>query len=398
MRSTVELARELISFPTVSRDSNLELIDFVASYLRGFGIEFEIQKDATGLKANLIATIGPTDRPGVILSGHTDVVPIDGQNWSRDPFDPWLAEDRLFGRGSCDMKGFIAAVLATVPRMNPARLQTPIHLLMTYDEEVGCHGAREAVGILTKRLGTPAACIVGEPTDMEPVNAHKGMKLLKTSVHGRAGHSSSQTHAVSAIAEMAQVLDYLSKRGEELRNTAPPPATTFEYPHTTINLGVIRGGAAINIVPEFAELLWEYRHLPGVDGEVLLQKFAAWCESRPAQGSDRQGNPLPRIETEEIASLPALSSQGSEGLLAVLGTLLEHDEGHCCSAQQVDYCTEAGLFQESLRTPTLICGPGSITQAHRPDEFVTLPQLDAATRFVERVVARCETDAPFVQE
>jgi acetylornithine deacetylase len=380
------IAKELIALPTVSKDSNLALIDFVSRYLKGLGVDAVIQKDAAGRKANLFATIGPAARPGVVLAGHTDVVPVDDQDWSTDPFDPVVKDGRIHGRGSCDMKGFIAAALSHVPALVRRRLENPVHLVLTYDEEVGCQGAKELVKAWPIDLAArPLFCVVGEPTSMQIVNAHKGMRLLSTTVRGRSGHSSAPQHAVSSIAALAKLACFLDGVAERAARAPVASDLRFACPHTTVNLGVIQGGTAINIVPEVARLLWEYRHMPQEDGEAVLRAFNAY--SGELERAAEEGR-RPQITTEELSAIPALSAAGNAEATRFLLGLMELRE-----AQQVDYGTEAGLYQQGLGVPTVLCGPGSIAQAHRPDEYLELTQLDRAMLFLSKVLGLCETGA-----
>lgn len=382
--TAIDIARELIARPTVSRDSNLELIDYVAGYLKSHGVDAVIQRDAAGRKGNLFATIGPAKKPGVVLSGHTDVVPVDDQDWTTPPFDPVVKDGRIYGRGSSDMKGFIAAVLSHVPALLRRRLESPVHLVFTYDEEAGCQGAKELVKAWPADLTVkPLFCLIGEPTSMQIVNAHKGMRLLRTTVRGRSAHSSAPQRGVSAIAIMAKLACFLDGVAERAQKTPIESALRFPCPHTTVNLGVITGGTAINIVPEVAQMLWEYRHLPQEDSEAVLRAVRAYSEEleRAADAGRR-----PQISTEELGVLPALSAEGN----AVVTRFLLGFTG-AREAQQVDYGTEGGFFQDGLGIPTVICGPGSIVQAHRPNEYLALEQIDQALAFLDGVLGLCES-------
>jgi acetylornithine deacetylase len=382
------LARELISFPTVSRDSNLPLVEFVSECLHQFDIDCLLQPDDAGRKANLVATIGPADVPGIVLAGHTDVVPVDGQDWTTPPFDPLVMDGRLYGRGSCDMKGFIAAVLSRVPDLVGQRLQVPIHLVLTYDEEVGCHGANAVTKVLAAHVKKrPLACIVGEPTGMEIVDAHKGMRLLRTTVSGGSGHSSGAATGGNAIAVLARLACHLAELGERASRGAVRTNFEFARPYTTVNLGVVRGGTAVNIIPETAQLEWEYRHLPNQDGERVLEEFREFCRELERSGCGNAAAP-PKIFTDELARIPGLPACENSDLARFLMRLTG-----ASGPRQVDYCTEAGLYQERLGVPTVICGPGSIAQAHRPDEYLEIEQLDLAVEFLVQVADACESGA-----
>jgi acetylornithine deacetylase len=384
--AAVDLARELIAIPTVSRDSNLALIDFVAAHLRRHDVDHAIQYDPDGRKANLLAAIGPLDRPGIILAGHTDVVPVDGQAWSTDPFDPVIRDGRIYGRGSCDMKGFLAAALAGVVEMRRRRLETPVHLVLTYDEEVGCHGAREAAGMMAARLAHRSlACIVGEPTGMAIVDGHRGIHLLRTTVRGTAGHSGAVRGGVNSIAVMARLACYLTETCGHAHADPAQAAGDAGSQELTLNLGRIRGGTAINIVPEVTELEWEYRYWRPQDEGRVLRDLRDFCG-----GLLQHAGPsaLPQISTDEIAAVPPLSGTANAELAAFLCRLTGADRG-----RPAEYCTEGGLYQARLGVPTVICGPGSIAQAHRPDEYLELSELARAVAFIDALATACESGA-----
>ncbi len=374
---TLEMSRRLVSFDTVSRGSNLDLIEFVENTLDDHGIEsFRVPNDDDS-KANLVATIGPEEPGGVILSGHTDVVPVDGQAWSRDPFDPWVADDRLYGRGTCDMKTFIAAALSAVPRMNS--LSRPIHLALSYDEEVGCLGAPRMIETIADRLPPCRAAVVGEPTDMESVCAHKGIVALRTRVTGYETHSSQTHRGVSAVMTAARLVTYLDDAASRLIEECRED-TGFDPAYTTVHVGVIRGGTAINIVSRDCEFVWDIRAVRESDATRLLDEFDHFCQNEilPAM---RQRHPAAGIVTETLARAPGFDvAPGSPAV-----ELVQRLTG-ITTTRKVSYAAEAGLFHEA-GFPTVICGPGSIDQAHQRDEYVTLDQVAAVDAFMDRLIA-----------
>lgn len=373
-----ELLARLVAFPTVSRDTNLPLIDFVEDYLRGHGVTATRVPDEGAPKANLYATIGPMEPGGVVLSGHTDVVPVDGQPWDSDPFTLTEREGRLHGRGAVDMKAFCAIALALVPEMK--HLKRPVHLAFSYDEEVGCFGAPSMINELCARVPRPAAVIVGEPTGMRVATAHKGIAVYRTVVTGHEMHSSQTHRGVSAVTVGARLAAHLDDIARELA-AAASPESGFEPPWTTVHVGMIRGGTAINIMARHCEITWEARALPGEDVRSITARLARYAEEHLLPEMRRIA-PETGIETLQIVSAPPLRDEpGSPA--AALARALTGD----FSAFRVPFATEAGLFQE-IGLPTVVCGPGSIDQAHQPDEYITLEQLEAGTTFLRRLIAQ----------
>lgn len=369
----------LIAHPTVSRDSNLALIEEVRGFLDGFGIDSHLTFDDTGQKANLYATIGPADRPGVCLSGHTDVVPTEGQAWDTDPFTATIMDGRLYGRGSCDMKGFLAAVLAKVPGWSQARLKAPIHLALSYDEEVGCLGVKRLIADLEARAATPALCIVGEPTEMKPVTGHKGKLSLRGIVTGFECHSSLAPQGVNAVHYAAELIVALKHLAADKAANGPfDPA--FDPPHTTVHVGKVGGGTALNIVPNDCRFDFEFRLLPGEDGESQFAPIRALADTLTAEMQAIR--PGTGIRFEEIARFPGLAL-GEDHPLTELTKALSgaNDTG------KVSFGTEAGRFQ-AAGVPTIVCGPGAIDQAHKPNEFVALSELERCSRFLDRLTER----------
>ncbi|MBS9476731.1 acetylornithine deacetylase [Ancylobacter radicis] len=379
--TTEELLAYLVAFDTTSRNSNLDLIAFVRDYLAAYGVESVTIPSESGEKASLFATIGPKGMGGVCLSGHSDVVPVDGQPWTSDPFTLTPKDDRVYGRGACDMKGFIATCLAMVPQMAAATLATPIHLLVSYDEEIGCTGVVPAVRRLGVDLPLPRACIVGEPTSMRVVDAHKSGIAYMTTVTGREAHSSMPQLGANAIFAAAELIGELDRMRAELIATGDPSGR-FDPPNTTLQVTVIEGGTAGNIVPRQCALRWNLRGLPDFDEEALLARFMAFAEGTVLPKL-RASAPEAAITTDFIYKVPPLAPQtGSPAELLAL-RLAGQNRTHT-----VAYGTEGGHFQ-AQGIPTVICGPGSIDQAHKPDEFIEVSQLRACERFLTGLIAEC---------
>lgn len=377
--STLDILKKIIAFDTVSRHSNLAMIEWIREYLKHYGIESSLVFDETGKKANLYCTIGPADRSGIMLSGHTDVVPVDGQDWSTDPFELIEKGDRLFGRGTSDMKSFIAVALAQVPAFVSAPLATPINLAFTYDEEVGCKGAPSLIEHIANLPTRPRYCVVGEPTDMKVVTAHKGNKRYRCEVHGHESHSALANRGVNAV-EIAADLVYRLRTMARQRVEFGPFDRDFDPPYTTIHTGTIHGGTAMNIVPKDCVFEFEFRYIPGDDPlkylQVLKDRAVELQGEMQAVTSGARidflfKSELPGMNTEETAEITALaqSLSGSNGI------------------GKISFGTEGGLFQQA-GLPTVICGPGSIEQAHKPDEWIYLDQIALCEDFMQRLIGR----------
>jgi len=375
------LLDRLIAFDTVSRNGNRALIDWVADYLRGHGVEPLVLPDpeGTGSKANLYATIGPTDRGGVVLSGHTDVVPVDGQPWTTDPFRLTERDGRWYGRGTADMKGFVALALALVPTLAARTLKTPVHLALSYDEEVGCLGVPHMIRHVLEHLPRPELVIVGEPTTMRPVHAHKGLNAYRTTVTGRDGHSSAPARGTNAILYAAEVAACIGRIAADKR--IGPLDERFDPPYSTINVGRIEGGAAFNIIPAECSLIWDYRPLPDDDVAATLARLDGFVadEILPRLHAEC---PEGGVETVELVTGPALAPDPDGPAETLLRRLTGANR-----AGTVPFCTEAGLFQEA-GIPAVVIGPGDVAQAHRPDEFITAEQLDAGAAFLQKLADR----------
>ncbi len=375
--STAMLAK-LVAFDTTSRNSNLELMAFVRDYLAAHGVASELVHDQTGQKANLLATIGPADRPGLILSGHTDVVPVDGQDWTTDPFVLTPKDGLLHGRGTCDMKGFVAVILALVPEIAALPLAAPVHLALSYDEEVGCVGVRRLIARLGERQARPFACVVGEPTEMKVVRAHKGKISLRALVRGFECHSSLAPRGVNAIEYAAALIVKLNQIGARVAAEGPFDPE-FDIPYTTVHTGVIGGGTALNIVPRDCWFDFEFRHLPAHDPYALLGELKRYAEEELVPRMQAVARDT-GIAWQDLSSFPGLATDDQAPVIS----LAKAASGRNASSK-VAFGTEAGLFS-AAGVPTVVCGPGSIDQAHKPNEFVAAEQLALCERFVRRMV------------
>jgi acetylornithine deacetylase len=379
---TWELIQRLVGFDTTSRDSNLGLIEWVRDWLARQGVASRLTYDPDGTKANLFATIGSGTRPGIVLSGHTDVVPVDGQPWDTDPFRATLKDDRIYGRGSADMKSYIACALALTPRLLAADLKSPVHFALSYDEEVGCMGVRGLLADLAQAGIRPAGCIIGEPTGMQPVVAHKGKRAYKCCFRGREAHSALTPEGVNAIEYAAKLVVYIRHMAERMRDCERRD-NGFDVPFTTLQTGVIRGGTAGNIVPRDCEVHFEFRYLPGVDPAALEGEIKGYAE-RVLLPEMRAVDPATYIAFETKAEIPGLDpavERAEQDRLTALARALARND----ATSKVAYATEAGLFQRA-GIPSIICGPGSIGEAHKPNEFITLEQVALCESFMERLL------------
>ena len=376
----LEMAKRLVAFDTTSRNSNLTLIEFIRDYLDGYSVGSELVFDETGAKANLYATIGPQDRSGIMLSGHTDVVPIDDQDWHTDPFKPVEKDDRLYGRGSSDMKAFIATVLSLVPQLVSRKLREPIHLSFSYDEEVGCLGVRRLIDVIAVRPNRPRLCIVGEPTEMQVGIGHKGKHTLRCQVHGHEAHSSLVHQGVNAIEAAGELIAKLKEIARRKRDHGPFDPD-FDPPYSTIHTGVIHGGTALNIVPRECVFDFEIRPLPGEDIAPMIDELRDLAANRLLPEM-RAVQPHTNIVIEERSAAPALNTAADAEVTQFAAALSGGN-----ATIKVPFGTEGGLFS-AAGIPTIICGPGSIDQAHKPDEFVALDQIARCERFLQRLIDR----------
>ncbi|MGQ2907588.1 MAG: acetylornithine deacetylase [Aliihoeflea sp.] len=374
---TRAILADLVAFPTVSADSNLQLIAYAGDLLSSAGARLSVSLDPSGTKANLFATIGPEGDGGIVLSGHSDVVPVEGQDWSSDPFTLTERDGKLYGRGTCDMKGFIAASLAMAPRFAAARLRRPLHFAFTYDEEVGCLGGQALVAELAKADIKPSVAIVGEPTLMGVIEGHKGCYEYTTEFTGMDGHGSQPDKGVNAIEYAVRYIMRLLELGEELKLRAPA-GSRFSPPWTTVQVGKMAGGNARNTIAGQCSVEWEMRPVHTDDSDHVKAELAAYVDDvlRPAMRKVcAHADIVTHVVGEVQGLLPVSQSEARDIVFELTGA---HE------AELVSFGTEAGLFQ-SMGMSAVICGPGSIAQAHKPDEFVEIAQLDACLGMLERL-------------
>jgi len=375
------MIERLIAFNTVSRDSNMGLIEWVRDYLHAHGAKTRLTHDASGKKANLFATLGDSPKPGLILSGHTDVVPVDGQNWDTDPFVATEKDGKLYARGSADMKGFIGIILAQAPKfvtaLNSGRLDAPLHYALSYDEEVGCLGVRSLIQDLKENGIRPAGCVVGEPTSMQPIIAHKSTYRFRCAVHGREAHSSYVTFGVNAIEYAARLVVFIRQLADRLSQLEKRDYG-FTVPYSTLSTGVIRGGIAANVVPKDCEFVVDMRTLPGASADALYDEVRAYAETLVREM--RAVDPQSGIDIAWASQTIGLAASEADAIVRWAMQLSNNN-----TVGKVSYGTEAGLFQQ-LGVPTVICGPGDIAEAHRPNEFVALEQLAQCEAFMNRIL------------
>jgi acetylornithine deacetylase len=375
------MIERLIAFNTVSRDSNLGLIEWVRDYLTKLGATTRLTHDASGKKANLFATLGDSNKPGLILSGHTDVVPVDGQNWDTDPFTATEKDGKLYARGSADMKGFIGIILNQAPKflsaLNAGKLDAPLHYALSFDEEVGCLGVRSLIRDLEENNIRPAGCVVGEPTSMQPIIAHKGTHRFRCAVHGREAHSSYVTYGVNAIEYAARLVVYIRQIADRLAQIEQRDYG-FTVPYSTLSTGLIQGGIAANVVPKDCVFQFDMRTLPQASPEALYQEIRGYAESlaREMKAIDENSG----IELQWMSQTVGLAASETDAIVQWAMQLAKNP-----TVGKVSYGTEAGLFQK-MGVPTVICGPGDIAEAHRPNEFVALEQLAQCEMFMDRIL------------
>jgi acetylornithine deacetylase len=369
----------LVGFDTTSRNSNLAFIETVRDWLKSQGVEAWLVRNPEGNKANLFATLPGRDgeQGGIVLSGHTDVVPVDGQEWSSDPFVLREGEGRYYGRGACDMKGFIATSLALVPEFLAMPRSKPLHLAFSYDEEVGCAGAPFMLADLHEKGIRPEGCVVGEPTGMQVVVAHKGINLFRCRVHGKSAHSSLTTGGCNAIEYAARLICHIRDVADAYKAQGPYDQF-YDVPFSTLTTNLIRGGIAVNTIPDDCEFSYEFRNLPGMrpaDIQIQVQRYVDdyLLPKMRSEFADA------RIDIETGASAPGLEASEQAAITQLVRSLTRDT-----ATRKVAYGTEAGLFQ-GIGIPTVVCGPGNIVQAHKPDEFVAIEQLDACASFLRRV-------------
>ncbi|MFT5501598.1 MAG: acetylornithine deacetylase [Woeseiaceae bacterium] len=374
---TIEILDRLIGFDTTSCNSNLALMKYVQSYLEDHGVASQLISDQEEKKANLYATIGPEEKAGVMLSGHTDTVPVKGQNWSKPPYQLSEQEGRYYGRGTSDMKGFIAVVLASVPEIVNKVLHTPIHLAFSYDEEIGCVGVRRLIQTMQDHPVKPAICIIGEPTSMKVVTAHKGKLAARVTVHGKECHSGMAPLGVNAVNYAARLIVWLENLAQTKRLNGPFD-DNYETPYSTVHTGTVQGGTALNIVPNHCSFQFEIRNIAEEDPRYLLDQFSAYADGLAAemQAIDSSCN----IKMEITSDYPGLSTADDADVVAFVRNLAQST-----AEAKISFGTEGGLFSNLLGIATVVCGPGSMDQGHKPDEFIHAKQLESCETFMARL-------------
>ncbi|WP_073706313.1 acetylornithine deacetylase [Glutamicibacter sp. 0426] len=376
---------ELIAVDTTSRDSNLPLIENVVKKLDAYGISSQLIHNDEGTKANLLATIPAADGTrtgGIVLSGHTDVVPVDGQDWSSDPFDAQVRDGKLYGRGTCDMKGYLGVILAKLDQLTSAKLAEPIHLALSYDEEVGCVGAVSLVQKIVDQNLAPRGCFVGEPSSMRAIRGHKSMNVFRAEFNGVAAHSSLPSEGVNAISYALRFANFVEEVSAELRSDGPRDQSFIE-PTTTMNVNKFDGGIAVNTIPSQAVVHFEYRSLAVVDREALTGRFRD--EAAKLEVEMREQNPACSVKFAQQAGAPGLDTAPDEEIVSFAASC-----GAIATDEKVTYGTEAGLFA-AAGIPTVVCGPGDIAQAHAPDEYIELEQIVACENFIDSLIAKASS-------
>ncbi|GAB0113202.1 acetylornithine deacetylase [Acidisoma sp. C75] len=376
---SIDILAKLIAFPTVSRDSNLALIHYVAGLLGDHGIVCEIIPDHAHNKANLFASIGPADRPGVLLSGHSDVVPVDGQNWTLPPFEMTERDGRLYGRGAADMKGFVACALSAMLRAAQRELQTPLHLALSYDEELGCLGVHSLLDMLRAAPVRPRLCIVGEPTEMTVATGHKGKVGAHAIARGREGHSALAPLALNAIHLGCDFVAAIRAEQTRIEREGPRDGD-YDIPYTTLHVGRFNAGVALNIVPNHCALDFEIRNVAADDPSVIMERLRQAAAGIVARAAEHA--PEAAIDIEIFNTYPGLDTPRTSDAVAFVKSLTGGN-----ATIKVAFGTEGGLFSAELGVPTVVCGPGSMMQGHKPDEFVSIEQLrraDAMLAALER--------------
>jgi acetylornithine deacetylase len=378
--TTAELLERLVAFDTTSRNSNLKLIGFIREYLDGLGVSYRVSTDADGQKANIHAIIGPQAAGGLALSGHVDTVPVDGQAWTGDPFALRRRDGKLFARGSCDMKGFVAACLSAVPDFQARKLVRPLHLFISYDEEVGCGGAKRLIQDLADSGLRPDLCVVGEPSSMKPILAHKGKLNVNVTVRGLTGHSSEPAKGVNAVQAAGEAIAWVAREARRLAAEGPFE-DGFDPAHTTIHVGTVEGGTILNIIPERAAFTMEWRPIPGDSPYRYLDRMKAQI-AETIEPAMKAVHPDCGFTYEIGLEMPGMALPADHPL----ATEVKHVVGSN-SAGKVAYGTEGG-FYENAGIPTIICGPGDIAQAHQPDEWIAESELEACDKFIRRLADR----------
>ena len=381
-KNAIDILKSLVGFDTTSYKSNLDLIAFIESYLNTHNIKSTLVHDSSGKKANLYATIGSGNEGGIMLSGHTDVVPVTGQAWTDDPFHLTQKKNKLYGRGTADMKGFLALILSRVPKIISANLSKPMHLDFSYDEEVGCVGVHRLLDLINGNSIKPTFCIVGEPTSMEGVTGHKGKCGYQVVVRGLTCHSGQAPFGVNAVNYAAKLISHITEISKE-KSVKGPFDYDYEVPYTTLHTGVISGGTILNIVPDTCQFEFEIRHLIEDSPRELINKIKLYAKEHLVPDMHKVSSKTD-INFEEKITYPGLSIDENSELVRYIKKLL-NNEKH----KKVIFGTEGGLFQEKLNLPTVVCGPGSIDQAHKANEYISIDQLEKGGKFLDDLINSC---------
>ena len=378
--TTIEILKTLIAFPTISADSNMKLIDYCSDQLIKVGAEVKIIKTDNGIKANLYATIGPRNIPGVMLSGHTDVVPVEGQSWSVPAFEMTNKDNKIYGRGTADMKSFVACALHAAIKASEMNLTTPLHLAFSYDEEIGCVGVRSMIEMLKAAPFVPLFCIVGEPTLMQIATGHKGKVNVSVKFTGKEAHSALSTSGLNAIYLASEMINEIRLIQDEIKKQFAHD-DEYEIPHTTLHVGKIEGGVALNIVPNSASFLFEIRNLPEDDPNIILTKIRKSAESILTKYL--KDFPTAKIHIEVTNQYPSLTTSKNSDVVNLLKSLTGNN-----STFKVSFGTEGGLFSSELKIPTAICGPGSMSQGHKSDEYVSIEQINKCEEILSQLLLK----------
>ena len=379
-KQSLNLLQTLIGFDTTSFKSNLNLIKFIENYLNQYEIKSELVYDDTKNKANLFATIGPNSTGGIVLSGHTDVVPVDNQKWDTDPFQLIEKDQKLYGRGASDMKSFIALVLSRVPKIIEKKLSKPIHLAFSYDEEIGCVGVHGLLDLIEKKSIKPNFCIVGEPTSMEVVIGHKGKHAYCVKVDGLSCHSGQAPFGVNAINYASKLIAYIDELNKE-KSINGPFDQDYEVPYTTLHTGLINGGTILNIVPNLCEFEFEIRNLATDDPLKLVNKIKDYTDQKLINDMHKVSSKT-GIYFNEKVNYPALDIGADIEPVKKIKELLNNQKH-----KKVVYGTEGGLFKNRFDIPTIVCGPGSIDQAHKPNEYISIEQIKKCSNFLDNLIS-----------
>ena len=381
--TTIEILKTLIAFPTISADSNMKLVDYCSDQLIKVGAEVKIIKNDNGTKANLYATIGPRNIPGVMLSGHTDVVPVEGQSWAVPAFEMTNKDNKIYGRGTADMKSFVACALHAAIKASEMNLTTPLHLAFSYDEEIGCVGVRSMIEMLKAAPFLPNFCIIGEPTLMQIATGHKGKVNVSVKFTGKEAHSALSTSGLNAIYLASEMINEIRLIQDEIKKQFAHD-DEYEIPHTTLHVGKIEGGVALNIVPNSASFLFEIRNLPEDDPNIILTKIRKSAESILTKYL--KDFPTAKIHIEVTNQYPSLMTSKNSDVVNLLKSLTGNN-----STFKVSFGTEGGLFSSELKIPTAICGPGSMSQGHKSDEYVSIDQINKCEEILSQLLLKLQT-------